>query len=78
MALMCITAYNLIYTFRWVFVEVLCHSFNFTNKRFLAKVIFFGIYFSLLNSTRKFTFMESFLQNFVISCFTLAYVPLDE
>ena len=66
------------YTYRWVFVEVLCHSFDFVNMRFAAKVIFFGIYFSLLNSARRFTFMESLLQNFVIPFFTLAYVPLDE
>ena len=40
---------------------------------FVGKVIF-----SLLNSTGKSTFMGSLLQNFVISFFTLPYVPLDE
>ena len=62
-------------TFTWVFVEVFqnCHSFNFANMRFVVKVIFF-----LLNSTRRFTFKESLLQNFVFSFFTLTYVPLNE
>ena len=31
------------YTFRWVFVEVLRHSFNFVNMRFVGKVIFFFV-----------------------------------
>ena len=35
-------------TFRGVFVEDLCHRFNFVNMRFAVKVIFFGTYFSLL------------------------------
>ena len=54
------TIYNLesMYTFRWVFLEVFYHSFNFVNMRFVAKVIFFGIYFSLLNSARRFIFMK--------------------
>ena len=62
-------------TFRWVFVEVfqICHNFNFVNMKSAVKVIFFPIKFY-----KKFTFMESLLQNFVISVFTLIYVPLDE
>ena len=65
-------------SFRAIFVEVLCHSFNFVNMIFVVKVIFSGTYFSVLHSTRRFTFTKSLLQNFVISFFTLAYVPLDE
>ena len=59
-------------TFRCVFVGVfqICHSFSFANMRFLVKVIFF-----LLNPTRRFTFMESLLQNFVISFFTSHMFP---
>ena len=55
---------------RRVFVEVfqICHIFNFANIRYVVKVIFF-----LSNSTGKFTLS----QNFVISFFTLTYVPLD-
>ena len=48
------------------FYRSLCHSFNFVNMRFVVKVIFFPI-----------KFMESLLQNFIISSFTLTYVPLD-
>ena len=69
--------YNLRNNFRWVFAERLRQSFNFANMRFAVKVIFFGTYFSLLNFTRTFTFMESLLQNFIISFFTLIYVPLN-
>ena len=47
----------------------LCHSFNFVNMRFVVNVIF-----SLLNSAKTFTFMESLLKNFLF----LAYAPLDE
>ena len=47
--------------------RVLCHSFNFVNMIFVAKVVFFPI-----------TFMEILLLNFVISVFTLTYVPLYE
>ena len=46
------------HTFRWLFLEVLCHSFNFVNMRFVAKVEFFGIYFSLIISSRRFTFTK--------------------
>ena len=35
--------------------------------KFAVKVMFFSAYFSLSNFTRRFTFMESLLQNFVIS-----------
>ena len=49
------------------------HSFNLVNLRFLVK-----LYFSLLNSTGRFTFVESLLQNFLVCFFTLTYVPLDE
>ena len=52
----------------------LCHSFNFANMRFAVKVIFFPYF----NSTKRFTYMESLLQNFVISFFTLTYISLDE
>ena len=65
-------------TFRGVFVEVLCHSFNFINMRFVVKVIFLGTYFSLLNSTTRFTFMERLVQNFITSFLPLTYVSLDE
>ena len=65
--------YNLRNNFRWVFAERLRQSFNFANMRFAVKVIFFGTYISLLNFTRKFTFMESLLQNFIIS-FLLSYM----
>ena len=44
----------------------LCHSFNFVNMRFVVSGI------------RRITFMESLLENFLISFFTLTYVPLDE
>ena len=51
----------------------LCHSFfNFVNMRCVVKVTFFPI------STRRSTFMESLLQNFVISLFTPTYAVLDD
>ena len=65
-------------TFRWVIAEVLCHGFNFVNVRIVVKVMFFGTYFSLSNSTRRFSFVESLLQDFVISFLTLTYIRLDE
>ena len=66
MILMCILVYNLephVY-FIQVFVEVLCHGFNFVNMRFVAKIKFFGIYFSLLNSTKKIYFHGKFFTEF--------------
>ena len=42
--------------------SLLCHRFTFVNMRFVAKIMFFPI-----NSTRRFTFIRSLLQNFVIS-----------
>ena len=65
-------------TFRWVIAEVLCHGFNFVNMRIVVKVIFFGTYFSLSNSIRRFSFIESLLQDFAISFLTLTYARLDE
>ena len=62
MALKCIPVYILI-------CRSLYLSFTFVNMRFLVKV-----YFSILNSTTRYTFMESLLENFVISFFTLTYV----
>ena len=50
----------------WVFAEVHVKVLNFVDLRFVAKVTF-----SSLNSTRKFTSMETLSQNFVISFFTL-------
>ena len=41
----------------------LYYSFNFVNMRFLVK-----LYFSLLNSTRRFTFMESLLLSHMFPC----------
>ena len=40
----------------------LCHSFKFINMRFVRNVTFFPI-----KSTKRFTFMEILLKNFVIS-----------
>ena len=53
----------------------LWHNFNFVNMSFVGDVIFFPI---LRYSKGRFTFMESLLQNFVISIFTLTYIPLEE
>ena len=76
MAFMRIPVYNLesYEYFKMGVCTCLCHSFNFVNMRFVVKVIFFGTYFSLLNSTRRFTFMESLLQNIVISFFLLSHM----
>ena len=46
------------YAFRWLFLEALCHSFNFVNMRFVAQVEFFEIYFSLIISSRRFAFTK--------------------
>ena len=56
---MSITFYNLesYEHFHMGICKSLCHSFNFVNVRFVVKVIFFP-----LNSTRRFTFMESLMQ----------------
>ena len=64
MAFMCIPVYNLesYEYFEMGICRSLFHSFSFVNMRFVVKV-----YFSLLNSTRIFTFKESTLQNSVIS-----------
>ena len=67
------------YTFRWVFEEVLCHSFNFVNMRFVAKVIFFGYLFFSIKFYRNIYFHGKFITEFCFFFFfTLAYVPLDE
>ena len=50
-----------------------CHSFNFVNMRFVVKGTFFPTTFY-----GKIYFMEILLHNFVISSFTLTYVPLDK
>ena len=51
--------------FRWLFVEVLCHSFNFVNMRFVAKVVFFWNLFFINNFFKKIYFHKSLLHNFV-------------
>ena len=65
---MCKPVYNLesYEYFQMGICRSLCHSSTFVNMRFVAKAIF-----SVLNSTRRSTFIENLLQNFVISCFTL-------
>ena len=60
-------------TFRWLFLEVLCHSFNFVNIRFVAKVIIFGIYFSLIISSRRFTFTKVY---YIILLFLSLFLPM--
>ena len=66
------------YTFRWLFLEVLCHSFNFVNMRFVAKVEFFEIYFSLIISSRRFTFTKVYYIILLFLSLFFAYVLWDE
>ena len=74
MALMCIPVYNLesyvYFYFRWVFEEVLCHSFNFVNMRFVAKVIFFGYLFFSIKFYRNIYFHGKLITEF---CFFFFY-----
>ena len=52
----------------------LCHSFSSEKTRLVVEVYIFF----LLNSTWRFTFIESLLQNFVNFFILLSQVPLDE
>ena len=49
------------------------HSFNFENMKRVVEVIFFTVKFY-----KKIYLHGKYIQNFVISFFTLTYVPLDE
>ena len=61
---------DLMDTFRWVFAEV------YVIVWVLIWDVSLKLQFSLLDSAGRFSFVESFLLNFVISFFTLAHVPL--